>query len=173
MQRTSNPLDIALKSKNLFFSIQTPNGEKITRAGNFNLDQDGYIVTKEGYYLLDTQNQPIQIPPNAKHITIDQNATVYVDNEEIATIKILQIDNLNTLEKVGDKMWNFQPQRAVVSTNNSTVQGFLERSNVNPVTEMTELIETNRLVERYQKVMTTFMDDLQKDAIEKLGSIKA
>ena len=173
MQRTSNPLDIALKRKNLFFSIQTPTGEKITRAGNFNLDENGYIVTKEGYFLLDTNNNPIQIPPNAKNITIDQNATVYVDNEEIATIKVLQIDNLNTLQKVGDKMWQFDPQRASIATNNSTLQGFLEKSNVNPVKEMTDLIDTNRLVEQYQKVMSTFMDDLNKDAIEKLGSIKA
>ncbi|NPA87682.1 MAG: flagellar biosynthesis protein FlgG, partial [Epsilonproteobacteria bacterium] len=59
------------------------------------------------------------------------------------------------------------------NTKNSTLQGFLEKSNVNPIREMTDLIETNRLVERYQKAMTTFMDDLQKDAIEKLGSVRA
>jgi flagellar basal-body rod protein FlgF len=53
------------------------------------------------------------------------------------------------------------------------LQGFLEKSNVNPVKEMTNLIETNRLVESYQKVMTTFMDDLNKDAIEKLANVRA
>jgi len=171
--KTSNPLDVALQRRNLFFAIQTPNGERITRAGNFNLDDKGYLITKEGNYVLNTKNKPIKIPPDAKTITIDKNANVYVDNEMIGTIKILEIDNLNTLEKIGDKMWSFDPQRARINTKNSTLQGFLEKSNVNPVKEMTELIETNRLVERYQKVMTTFMDDLQRDAIEKLGNIKA
>jgi len=172
MLKTSNPLDVALKRKNLFFSIQTEAGEKLTRAGNFNLDSQGYLITKEGNKVLDSENNPIIIPPDAKYITIDQNANVYVDNEKIATLKIVAVDDLKTLKKVGDKMWDFDPQRVKLDTQDSTLQGFIEKSNVNPIREMTELIETNRNVERYQKVMTTFMDDLQKDAIEKLGSVR-
>jgi len=170
--KTSNPLDIALKRKNLFFTIQTDNLITITRAGNFALDKDGYIVTKEGYKVLDTYDEPIQIPINTKKIVIDSNANVYADNKKIATLKIVSIDDLNTLKKIGDKMWEFIPGSEKVSTTNSTLQGFIEKSNVNPIKEMTDLIETNRLVEQYQKAMSTFMDDLQKDAIEKLGSVR-
>ena len=172
MQKTSNPLDIALKQKDSFFVIDF-NGEKLTRAGNFNLDSNGYLVTKEGYKVLDNKNRPIQIPPGAKNIRIDENANIYVDQEKIATLKIVSINNLKTLQKVGNSMWKFNPNRAKIITTNTTLQGFLEKSNVNPVKEMTNLIETNRLVEQYQKVMSTFMDDLNKDAIEKLASIRA
>ena len=172
LQKSSNPLDVALKQKDSFFVVDF-NGEKLTRAGNFNLDSQGFLVTKEGYKVLDEKNKPIQIPLNASKIVIDKNANIYVDGEKIATLKIVSIDNLKTLKKVGNTMWSFDPNRAKMATINSTLQGFIEKSNVNPVTEMTNLIETNRLVEQYQKVMTTFMDDLNKDAIEKLASVRA
>jgi len=171
IQKTSNPLDIALKEKNQFFAVQTPAGEKLTRAGNFSLDSEGYLVTKDGYKVLDAQNQPIQLEPNAT-ITVDKNANIYQDDQQIATMKIVKIDNLNTLKKTGDNMFEYNPQTAVTDPANSTLQGFLEKSNVNPVREMTNLIETNRLVEQYQKVMTTFMDDLNRDAIEKLANVR-
>ena len=172
LQKTSNPLDIALKQKNSFFVINF-NGEKLTRAGNFSLDSNGFLVNKDGYKILDIKNNPIQIPLNAKKIVIDNDANIYVDGEKIATLKIVSIDNLKTLTKIGNTMWQFDPNRAKIITKNTTLQGFLEKSNVNPVKEMTELIETNRLVEEYQKVMSTFMDDLNKDAIEKLANVRA
>ena len=172
IQRTGNPLDIALKQKDSFFVINA-NGQKITRAGNFNLDDKGFLINKEGFKVLDTKNNPIQIPLNAKKITIDKNANIYADGQKIATLQIVSIKNLNTLKKVGDNMWKFNPNDAKIATNNTTLQGFLEKSNVNPIKEMTELIDTNRLVEQYQKVMTTFMDDLNRDAIEKLATTRA
>jgi len=172
IQRTSNPLDVALKQKDAFFVVDA-NGEKLTRAGNFNLDENGFLVTKEGFKVLDIQNNPIQIPLNAKKITIDKNANIYVDGNLIATMKIVKIDNLKTLQKIGNTLYKFDQNRAKIDTTNTTLQGFLEKSNINPVVEMTDLIDTNRLVESYQKVMNTFMDDLNKDAIEKLAISRA
>jgi len=172
IQKTSNPLDIALKEKNQFFAIQTPSGEKLTRAGNFNLDSRGYLVTKDGFKVLNDKNQPIQL--SSKYpLIIDKNGNLYQNHQKTATFKIVRIDNLNTLKKVGSNMFDFIPDTAIIDPNNSTLQGFLEKSNINPVREMTNLIETNRLVEQYQKVMTTFMDDLNKDAIEKLANVRA
>jgi len=172
IQKTSNPLDVALKEKNQFFAIQTPSGEKLTRAGNFSLDKEGYLVTKEGYKISDIKNKPILLKPSYP-ITIDKNGNIYQNKKLQATLKIVRIDNLNTLKKVGDNMFDFIPNTATIDPNNSTLQGFLEKSNVNPIREMTNLIETNRLVEQYQKVMTTFMDDLNRDAIEKLANVRA
>ena len=172
IQRTSNPLDIALKQKDSFFTVNA-NGKKLTRAGNFNLDEKGFLINKEGFKVLDIKNNPIQIPLNAQKITIDKNANIYIDGQKIATLQIVSIKNLNTLKKAGDNMWEFNPSGAKIITDNTTLQGFLEKSNVNPISEMTELISTNRLVEQYQKVMTTFMDDLNRDAIEKLANTRA
>ena len=172
IQKTSNPLDVALKEKNQFFVIDTPTGEKLTRAGNFNIDSNGFLVTKDGYKVLDKNDNPIILDPSFE-VVIDNNGGIYQSNQLITTFKIIKIDNLNTLKKVGNNMYDFLPETAIINPNNSTLQGFLEKSNINPVKEMTNLIETNRLVEQYQKVMTTFMDDLQRNAIEKLANVKA
>jgi len=171
LQRTSNPLDIALKQKNAFFSVSTPDGEKVTRAGNFSLDSNGYLVTKDGFKVLDNKNNPIQLNPSYP-IKIDQNGNIYQNKQFVSTLKIVRIDNLNTLKKIGNNMFDFIPDTAVIDPKNTTLQGFLEKSNVNPIRQMTSLIETNRLVESYQKVMTTFMDDLNRNAIEKLANLK-
>ena len=77
---------------------------------------------------------------------------------------------LKVIKKVGNKMWDFIPQTTIYDAKNSTLQGFLEKSNVNVVNEMTKLIETNRLVDMYQKVMTTHMDDLNKTAIDRIAA---
>ncbi len=172
IQRTSNPLDLALKQKDAFFTVDA-NGQKLTRAGNFSLDDRGFLITKEGFKVLDIKNRPIQIPPDTKEITIDKNAGIYADGEKIATLKIVRIKNLNTLKKTGNTLWEFNQNEAKIDTKNTILQGFLEKSNVNPVIQMTDLIQTNRMVEAYQKVMTTFMDDLNRDAIEKLASVRA
>jgi len=172
LQKTSNPLDVALKEKNQFFTIQTPTGEKLTRAGNFSIDSNGFLVNKDGFKVLNNKNKPIKLSSQYP-ITIDQNGNIYQNKQKIATFKIVRIDNLNTLKKVGNNMFDFIPNTAIIDNKNSTLQGYLEKSNVNPIRQMTNLIETNRLVEQYQKVMTTFMDDLNRDAIEKLANVRA
>jgi flagellar basal-body rod protein FlgG len=172
LQKTGNPLDLALKQKNAFFSIRTSDGdEKLTRAGNFSIDSNGFLVTKEGFRVLDNKNKPIKLNPSYP-VTINQNGNIYQNHQLIATLKIVKIDNLNILKKIGNNMFEFIPGSEIIDSKNSILQGFLEKSNVNPVKEMTNLIETNRLVEAYQKVMTTFMDDLNRDAIEKLANVR-
>jgi len=175
LQKTGNPLDLALKQKNAFFSISTPDGEKLTRAGNFSIDSNGYLVTKDGYKIFGIKNNkniPILLNPSYP-IKIDQNGNIYQNHKLIAQLKIIKVDNLNTLKKIGNNLFNFNPNRTIIDSKNCVLQGFLEKSNVNPIIQMTNLIETNRLVEAYQKVMTTFMDDLNKDSIEKLANVRA
>jgi flagellar basal-body rod protein FlgF len=148
LQKTGNPLDLALKQKNAFFSIDTPGGERLTRAGNFSIDSEGYLVTKNGFKVLDDKNRPIKLNPSYP-IKIDQNGNIYQNRQLIATLKIIKIDNLNTLKKIGNNLFDFVPGSEIIDSKNSVLQGFLEKSNVNPIREMTNLIETNRLVESY------------------------
>ena len=69
-------------------------------------------------------------------------------------------------------MYDFGKMQPIENGKNSVVQGFVEKSNINAVREMTDLIDTNRLVEMYQKVMDTHMNELNRDAIEKLANVR-
>ena len=120
---------------------------------------------------------------NKQYITVDQDAPLSVDKtgaiyagaDEVARFFIAQSDDIKTLTKEGDNLYKFNNLNELTEMTNGDVvsQGFLETSNINPISEMVGLIETNRLVEIYQKVMHSHMNDLNSDAINKLASIKA
>lgn len=107
---------------------------------------------------------------------VDQSGGLHfrVDGQQLnqepdAQLMIVKFDikNMKKRGKTYFQMWN----KGLLSTDSSSViQGFVEKSNINPVREMTALIETNRLVGMYQKVMDTQMNDLNSDAINKLGA---
>lgn len=176
---TDNPLDVAFQQKNYFFAIETPAGVRYTRDGSFSLNDVGQIVNKEGHKLLSTTNQPITIQ-NGQNITINSDGRIYTKNEgtlnnagEVGQIKIVTFENPKYLQKVGNNLFMTDKEEVAMTGDNLVKQGFLEKSNVNAVSEMTALIEVNRLVGMYQKVMDTQMNELNQDAINKLGTVKA
>jgi flagellar basal-body rod protein FlgG len=190
MVKTGNKLDIALGEENLFFAVKTPDGIRLTKNGAFTLNEKGEMVTKEGYQVLSKSyfknSQPIELPVNALDIMIDKSGRIeYLDqtalNEPVYVnnMMIVRVDDLQSLKSVGENLFAFDSnedpelQMRIVDNPVSVYQGMLEKSNVNPVREMSALIETNRLVEMYQKAMTTQMDDINRDAITKLASVRA
>lgn len=89
LKMTNNPLDVAIGKSDLFLLVDTPNGVRLTKNGALNLDNEGYIVTKEGYRVLPNnyENQPeevrgIQIPQDAP-VTIDKDGNIYSNNENV------------------------------------------------------------------------------------------
>jgi flagellar basal-body rod protein FlgF len=181
MQKTDNPLDFALSKKGLFFLVKTPYGLRLTRDGSFTTNSKGDLVTKQGYQVLDTEKQPINFNLQNSIITVDKNGnfSVNVPNTNgFTTAKKLFVaapDNLRRLQKTGDNLFNYDDMGALTSDQNSNAvkQGFLEKSNVSAIKMMTKLIQANRLVGMYQKVMTSQMDDLNQDAINKLATAKS
>ncbi len=177
---SGNRLDIALKSGDTFFAVKTPNGVKLTQESNFSLNSNGELVTKEGYKLqpsnfMKTQNNSITLP-NSSKIKIKDDGTIYANGVSVGKIFVGKVKNLNEVTKLGDNLYDVKdlPNRLVPINGRSLVeQGYVNMSNVNPVKEMVSLIESNRMVEIYQKVMLTQMDDLNRDAITKLASVKA
>jgi flagellar basal-body rod protein FlgF len=175
LQETSNPFDLALEGEG-FFVVQTPYGERLTRNGSFILGQEGQLLTKEGYQVLG-ENGPISIKLN--NFMIDQNGNIFANNEYeddpfrlvssfenqwtetdlVDRLRIESVDRPRYLRKQGSSLYladEFDSgtpfilegeQRAVVR------QGFIETSNVNPVTQMVKLIEINRAYEANQKVV--------------------
>lgn len=193
---TENPLDLALKNKNAFFAIQTPSGVRYTRDGAFELDNNGTLVTKQGFVVLSREglNSPenmseagaIRIDLSSNNVEISKNGEVFVRNlsnenigvaEPIGAVAVVSFVNPKYLKKIGDNLYELPHERINermnINDDNVVASGFIEKSNINPVVEMTALITTNRLVDIYSKVMKTYQDDLAPEAINKLAQLRA
>ncbi len=178
---TGNKLDIALNAGDSFFAVKTPNGVKLTQQSSFSLNKSGELVTKDGYKVMpsnfiNTQNENIVIPNNTSKLKIEDDGTIYANGVNIGKIFVGKVKNLNEVTKLGDNLYDvkdMQNRLVPQQSGNLVAQGYKNLSNVNPVKEMVSLIESNRMVEIYQKVMLTQMDDLNRDAITKLASVKA
>lgn len=178
VKNTGNPLDFSLKRPDMFFMVETPNGVRLTQNGSFSMNDQGTLVTKEGYPVLPstyfTNKQYITVPDDAP-LSVDKSGALYAGADEIGRFFMAQSDDIKTLTKEGDNLFRFNDVSEIseMAGGDLVVQGFLETSNINPVSEMVGLIETNRLVEIYQKVMHSHMNDLNTEAITKLASTKA
>ncbi len=181
LRHTGNPLDFGLKEPDLFFAVETPNGVRLTQQSSFDINSEGDIVTKEGYRLLPddfvkSTDRRIHVPAGkALHLTDD--GTLLMDGNRIARLFIGRAKNTAMLKKEGDTLYGMPDiGKNLIQVNDGAAyvkQGYQQISNVNAVEEMVSLIETNRLVEMYQRVMTTQMDELNKDAITKLTTTRA
>lgn len=181
LKHTNNPLDVAIGKNDIFLVVDTPAGVRLTKNGSLNLDNEGYLVTKEGYRVLPAnyEAQPpltrgIVIPQDAP-MTIDSNGNIYSNQVPVGRLYVAQPRELRELQKEGDNLYKIDNMDDVIdnATSDSISQGYAQISNVNPVKEMVSLIETQRMVDMYQKVMTTHMSDLNQDAINKLASMRA
>ncbi|QOQ90449.1 flagellar hook-basal body protein [Helicobacter cinaedi] len=185
LAQTDNPLDFALQRDNAFFVIKTPDGIRYTRDGNFNINNDGHLVNKDGHLVLSRDGLDSQegiIIPTGMYLESDNNGNLYlrnINNDAIAeqinigALAVVGFENPRYLKKVGKNLYEYPQdrldERDIMQNSAMIAQGFLEKSNVNAVLEMSSLIETNRLVDMYSKVMKSHMDDLNTEAITKLA----
>jgi len=181
MQQTGNALDFALSKEGLFFAVKTPEGIRLTRDGSFTLNEEGVMVTKQGFEVLPndyfTAGNNITIDVQDSVLEMDKNGQLYTNLPNEAKLAIgsklfiAQPDNIRLLKKEGDNLYKLDDMTSLVSLEESgaVLQGFSEKSNVNAVKMMTQMIETNRLVGMYQKVMESQMDDMNREAIDKIA----
>ena len=181
MQKSDNSLDMALSKEGLFFLVKTPNGVRLTRDGTFTKDDEGKLITKQGYEVLPSDyfvsNQPIVLNQGENAIEIDKNGQIFTNIgngmglEAAQKLFVVQPDNIALLKKEGNGLYRYEGENefANIEDSDAVLQGFVEKSNVNAVKMMTQLIEANRLVGMYQKAMDTQMNDMNRDAIEKIA----
>ena len=173
IKQSSNTLDIAITEKLLFFTVSTPDGNRLTRNGAFTTNSKGMLVTKEGFNVLDSDLKPIEIDLS-QNIKFDKNG-VFQNGDNSGSLMIVQPENLKTLQKEGSGLFKLPDENEFIAVEDSLAikQGYLETSNVNAVIEMSHLIEANRMVSMYQKVMDTQMNELNRDAIDKIASTRS
>lgn len=160
---TGNPLDVALEGDG-FFAVQTNEGIRYTRKGNFHLDEGNRIVSASGQPLLSRGDQELVVPPNSGKVTIDAEGTISagdaVQTITIGQLKIVQFQDKTQLQKEGESLfrqvWGDEPEQAPGLT--TVKQGFTESSNVSVVEEMTKMIQTTRTFEAMQKLIQAVDD---------------
>ena len=170
---TDNTYDLALAGDG-FFAIEFTNkaGEtdtKYTRAGQFTLNKDGYLVTEEGDYVLDTQNRRIRLN-TLLDSKITDDGTIYQNDQAVARIQVTDFEDYDYLEKYGETY--YQPiEGAKTTTADSQVKsGYLEMANVQIVSEMVNLISITRAYESNQKVVQT-IDGTLDVAANQIGKL--
>ncbi|EGB13268.1 flagellar hook-basal body protein [Pseudodesulfovibrio mercurii] len=166
MERTGNQLDFALSGPG-FFSVQGDTAMLYTRAGNFVTDGDGMLKTVDGYPVM-VGGGPLIIPQGGR-IQVDDEGNIQVNGEPAGSFDVVDFDSPELLERVGSNNYIMPTGGAQIPPQDvSVAQGFIEKSNVEVVTEMVSMIETQRAFTMYTK-MIQGDSDLDSKLINQVG----
>ncbi len=174
LRPTGNTYDLAIDGAG-FFAIQYVNGAgetstQYTRAGQFTLDQEGYVVDVDGNHLL-AQGGPLQVPVDAVDVVMDINGNVFADNEYIDTIVMADFEDYDYLKKFGETRCFPVNGAELIEAAGMLRQGYTEQSNVNVVSEMVNMITITRAYEAGQKVIQS-VDSTLEQAANSIGRVQ-
>jgi flagellar basal-body rod protein FlgF len=176
-EQTKNPLDVAIDGRG-FLAVQTPAGERYTRDGGLQINNQGQLVTQSGDQVLGTSG-PIVFQPTDHDITIaaDGNITVLEGTNRLDAVRgklrVVSFADAQKLVKEGSNLYAAGPGTAAQPDIASQVrQGFIEKSNVNSVAEMSRMIEVTRAYTSISSLLQQ-QGDLRKTALDKLADVPA
>ena len=165
LNHTGNPLDLALTNSG-YFTVSTPQGPRLTRAGRFGLLADGTIVDGTGNALLNTEGKSIQLSPTDTQITVAGDGTLSTENGQVGKIGVVEVgDPMQLTAMGGDKLAS--GSATTQSTNPGLIQGSVEDSNVQPMMEMVRMMNDLREFQ-YVTQMVEAEDQRQQSAIDKI-----
>lgn len=170
LTQTGNPLDLALGDSG-FFSIQTAGGVRLTRSGRFGLLTDGTVADSDGNALLDTAGNPIQLPAGDSRVQIAADGTISDQNGRVAQVGVVDISDPNQLSPEGNKLFRASANTRAVSQPR-IIQGAVEESNVQPIGELTRMMQ----MEREFQFITQFVQsesDRQQNTIDKMAQVQS
>jgi len=169
LAQTGNALDFAIKG-DAWFALDTPAGQVLTRDGRFTMKETGELVSVRGYPVLDAGGAPIQLNRAGGPPSVGADGKLMQDDRQVATIGVFTADiskGFIRFENSGVSTVD-QPQPVVDNPEISIMQGYLENSNVNGLSEMTQLIQVNRAFESISSLMRDSESSLS-NAIKVLG----
>lgn len=168
--KTSGIADIAIQGDG-FFVVDTPAGEAYTRDGKFSITSEGMLVTQEGYAVMG-ENGPIELGEvflqQGGKLQFDENGQVLLEGEVIDTLDIAVFEDTRSLRKIDNNLLQSDAER--VPFEGKLLEGFLEASNVNPVTAMVEMITVSRAYEANQKMIQVH-DNLLGKAVNEIARV--
>ncbi len=173
LKETGNTYDLALAG-NGFFTISYTDkkgntSEKYTRDGEFTMDSEGYLRTLEGDYV-QGEGGDIMIPVETSEVSIRDNGDIYADGEYVDSLRIVDFEDYNNIEKFGENLYNVVDGATETESTAAVKQGYLEMSNINVVKEMVEMITISRAYESNQKLIQT-EDDMLDKSVNQIGKV--
>lgn len=169
MTVTDNPLDLALRGEG-YFAVETLNGPRYTRAGNFQLNAARELVDQNGLPVLDDQDRRIVIPEGTARITVQGDGQIETEQGPVARLKIVSFADQQRLQELGAGLYSTdQPEVPVAAP--QVTQGAVEGSNVQPVVEMTQMIDVLRAYQSTQRLLEN-EHERQRTAIRQLGRVQ-
>jgi flagellar basal-body rod protein FlgF len=165
LSQTGGQFDFAIQGEG-FFLVETPQGQRLTRAGSFTPSAEGELVTPDGYRLLDAGGAPIFVPPDARGVALGSDGTLSAGGQPIAQVALWQpADPLSLRHQAGTM---FSADALEPAEGATVLQGMLEDSNVEPVSEIARMIEVQRAYELGQKFLDA-EDERVRGVIQALG----
>ncbi len=170
MKETGNPLDMAIKG-DAWFGIQTPQGMVMTRDGRFTIQPDGMLVSIEGYPVVDAGGAELLLDPQAGTPVVASDGTIRQNGNLVGGVGLFQFTPGVDFVRYGNSgvVPPTQPQPILDDPDVGIMQGFVENSNVDPVLEMTRLIQVQRAFEN-MAALTRNSESSLNEAIKALGA---
>lgn len=170
LTETGNPFDFAIQG-DAWFAIETPAGTVMTRDGRFSMNENGELMSIEGYPVLDGGGAPIQLDPRNGPPKAGADGSLRQNDQLVGALGLYDFDPGENFVRYGNSgiVPARTPEPVADRSDVGVAQGLLEESNVNPVLEMTRLIQVQRAFENTAALMRQ-TDSSTDDAIKTLGS---
>lgn len=166
LETTGHPLDIALREGD-YLSVQTAAGTRYTRRGDLQISPEGYL-TVAGFRVLG-DSQPVRVG-DCSGPYVSEDAYLMSGEDKVAALDIVHIKSASLLTKVGNSLYEAEAGSVSKSQGAAVLQGVLEKSAVDPVAEMVNLIYTMRAYEAAQKAVQSH-DEALGQAVNKVGAV--
>ena len=163
--KTNGTFDFAIEG-DAFFMVETPQGERLTRAGAFSSNAAGDLVTMDGHRVLDAGRAPVFVPTDAESVQVGADGTISADGQPLGQIGLFKPLEKHTMSREDGVMFRVDGD-IEEALDGRVLQGFLEGSNVNAIHQVSRLIEIQRAYEMGQSFLTT-EDERIRAAIKNL-----
>lgn len=167
LQHTGNPTDLAISGKG-FFEVATSTGVGYTRAGAFHRDEQGRLVTAQGWALQSADGGDVLVSDGGWRI--EKDGTLVDHGVPTMKVRVAQFDDEKLLRRRGDGLFATADQIPVDARNIQLEQGFLEASNTAVSNDMVQIMEAIRRVESGQKIVHVY-DDMIGGVLQRLGDM--
>lgn len=164
-EKSGNLLDFAIEGEG-FFLLETPFGTRLTRAGQFSPNDAGDLVNMDGHRILDISGAPIFIPPQINAVNVANDGIFSIDGQILGQIGIVRPANMSDLKREGGVLFRTDGEILPVDTPR-LLQGYLEKSNTDPLGQMARMIEVQRAYETGQSFLDA-EDKRVKSALQSL-----